>query len=148
MAGFCMKYHVSCAYGRFHEKSAEPSVYSSYFLERDRWWNLDIHATKAYSNDCKCIPNSLSFVWQSFLFRGTGFVNVWIMGIFPTFVSWSHNVWVSQHSCLVCIIRARNVWSAKQHRDPCSGPPADSTNYPNCISNFPSTWLANGQWLF
>ena len=34
------------------------------------------------------------------------------------------------------------VPSAKQRRDPCSGPPTDSTNYRKCVSNCPSTWLA------
>ena len=34
------------------------------------------------------------------------------------------------------------VLSAKQRRDPCSGPPTDSTNYRKCVSNSPSTWLA------
>ena len=34
------------------------------------------------------------------------------------------------------------VPSAKQRRDPCSGPPTDSTNYRKCVSNFPSTCLA------
>ena len=28
------------------------------------------------------------------------------------------------------------------------GPPTDATNYRKCVSNFPSTWLANRQWPF
>ena len=36
----------------------------------------------------------------------------------------------------------------KQCRDPCSGPPTDSTNYWKCVSNFLPSWLANWQCLF
>ena len=43
------------------------------------------------------------------------------------------------------VIYARLVTSA---RLPCSGPLTDSTNHGNCVSNFPSTWLAIRQWLF
>ena len=46
---------------------------------------------------------------------------------------------------LACVQTITKLWlvpSAKQRRDPCSGPPADSTNYRKCVSNFPSTWLA------
>ena len=46
---------------------------------------------------------------------------------------------------LACVQTITKLWlvpSAKQRRDPCSGPPMDSTNYRKCVSNFPSTWLA------
>ena len=46
---------------------------------------------------------------------------------------------------LACVQTITKVWlvpSAKQRRDPCSGPPTDSTNYRKCVSNSPSTWLA------
>ena len=46
---------------------------------------------------------------------------------------------------LACVQRITKLWlvpSAKQCRDPCSGPPTDSTNYRKCVSNSPSTWLA------
>ena len=39
------------------------------------------------------------------------------------------------------------VTSAKQHRCSFSGPTTDSTNSRKYISNFPSTWSANGLWL-
>ena len=45
-------------------------------------------------------------------------------------------------ACVQTITKLWLVASAKQRRDPCSGPPTDSTNYRKCISNFPSTWLA------
>ena len=46
---------------------------------------------------------------------------------------------------LACVQTITKLWlvlSAKQRRDPCSGPPIDSTNYRKCVSNFPSTWFA------
>ena len=43
------------------------------------------------------------------------------------------------------VIYARIVTSARLS---CSGPLTDSTNHGNCVSNFPSTWLAIRQWLF
>ena len=46
---------------------------------------------------------------------------------------------------LACVQTITKLWlvpSAKQRRDPCSGPPTDSTNYQKCVSNSPSTWLA------
>ena len=46
---------------------------------------------------------------------------------------------------VACVQTITKVWlvpSAKQRRDPCSGPPTDSTNYRKCVSNSPSTWLA------
>ena len=46
---------------------------------------------------------------------------------------------------LACVQTITKLWlvpSAKQRRDPCSGPPTDSTNYRKCVSNSPSTWLA------
>ena len=46
---------------------------------------------------------------------------------------------------IACVQTITKLWlvpSAKQRRDPCSGPPTDSTNYRKCVSNFPSTWLA------
>ena len=46
---------------------------------------------------------------------------------------------------LACVQMITKLWlvpSAKQRRDPCSGPPTDSTNYRKCVSNSPSTWLA------
>ena len=44
--------------------------------------------------------------------------------------------------CLSSLVR-----SAKQRRYPCSGPTTASTNY-RSVSNFRSTWLANGKWPF
>ena len=128
---------MSCAYGNFQEKSVVPSVYFSYFLEWGRWWDLDIRVTKAYSNDFKCVSKLIVLWVQYFIFRGTSFVNVWMMGIFPTFVSWSHNVWVSQRSCLVCLTPVSNVWSAKQCRDPCSDPPSGLNKLPEVHFKFP-----------
>ena len=55
-----------------------------------------------------------------------------------------HFSWVLQPS-LACVQTITKLWlvrSAKQRRDPCSGPPTDSTNYRKCVSNSPSTWLA------
>ena len=46
------------------------------------------------------------------------------------------------------VLLSRLVTSAKQCRDPCSGPPMDSTNYWKCVSNFLSSWLGNRQCLF
>ena len=46
---------------------------------------------------------------------------------------------------LACVQTITKLWlvpSAKQRRDPCSGPPTDLTNYRKCVSNSPSTWLA------
>ena len=46
---------------------------------------------------------------------------------------------------IACVQTITKLWlvpSAKQRRDPCSGPPTDSTNYRKCVSNSPSTWLA------
>ena len=46
---------------------------------------------------------------------------------------------------LACVQTITKLWlvpSAKQRRDPCSGPPTDSTNYRKYVSNSPSTWLA------
>ena len=40
------------------------------------------------------------------------------------------------------------VTSAKQPRDPCSGPLTKSTRYRKCVSNFPSNWLANRPMAF
>ena len=51
-------------------------------------------------------------------------------------------------ACFADVISSRLVKSAKQRRYPCSGSPADSMNYRKCVSNFPSTWLANLQSLF
>ena len=48
----------------------------------------------------------------------------------------------SEKSLAQTITKLWLVPSAKQRRDPCSGPPTDSTNYRKCVSNFPSTWLA------
>ena len=45
-------------------------------------------------------------------------------------------------ACMQTITKLWLVLSAKQRRDPCSGPPTDSTNYRKCVSNFPSTWSA------
>ena len=45
-------------------------------------------------------------------------------------------------ACVQTITKLWLVPSAKQRRDPCSGPPTDSTNYRKCVSNSPSTWLA------
>ena len=48
---------------------------------------------------------------------------------------------VSEDS-LACVQTITKLWlvpSAKQRRDPCSGPPTDSTNYRKCVSNSPST---------
>ena len=95
MSGFCMKYHVSCAYGKFQEKSAEPSVYSSYFLQCGRYWDLDIHARKHRTMTPNVVPNSLPFGWQSFLFRGPRFVFVDNGYLYNTCSMISHTVWVS-----------------------------------------------------
>ena len=46
---------------------------------------------------------------------------------------------------IACVQTITKLWlvpSAKQRRDPCSGPPTVSTNYRKCVSNCPSTWLA------
>ena len=45
-------------------------------------------------------------------------------------------------ACTQMITKLWLVPSAKQRRDPCSGPPTDSTNYRKCVSNFLSTWVA------
>ena len=45
-------------------------------------------------------------------------------------------------ACVQTITKLWLVPSAKQRRDPCSGPPTDSTNYRKCVSISPSTWLA------
>ena len=45
-------------------------------------------------------------------------------------------------ACEQTITKLWLVPSAKQRRDPCSGPPTDSTNYRKCVSNSPSNWLA------
>ena len=53
-------------------------------------------------------------------------------------------VCISAHF-LACVQTITKLWlvpSAKQRRDPCSGPPTDSTNYRKCVSNLPSTWSA------
>ena len=42
-------------------------------------------------------------------------------------------------ACVADEIWPRFVTSAKQCRDPCSGPPTDSTNYRKCVSNFLSS---------
>ena len=46
---------------------------------------------------------------------------------------------------LACVQTITKLWlvpSAKQRRDPCSGPPTDSTDYRKRVPNSPSTWLA------
>ena len=45
----------------------------------------------------------------------------------------------NQLACVQTITKLWLVPSAKQRRDPCSGPPTDSTNYRKCVSNFPLT---------
>ena len=42
-------------------------------------------------------------------------------------------------ACVQTITKLLLVPSAKQRRDPCSGPQTDSMNYRKCVSNSPST---------
>ena len=63
---------------------------------------------------------------------------------------------ISDHDHFLCwplynIDSCKQPWQitpAKKRRDSCSGPPTDSTNYPKCVSNFPSTWLAKSTVAF
>ena len=65
---------------------------------------------------------------------------------FSTIVRWMNKIPSERcHENIACVQTITKLWlvpSAKQRRDPCSGPPTDSTNYRKCVSNCPSTWLA------
>ena len=54
----------------------------------------------------------------------------------------TREIFLLKVACVQTITKLWLVPSAKQRRDPCSGPPTDSTNYRKCVSNSPSTWLA------
>ena len=47
---------------------------------------------------------------------------------------------IANLACVADVLKPRLVTSAKQCRDPCSGPPTNSTNYRKCVSNFHSSW--------
>ena len=64
------------------------------------------------------IPDSLSFGWQSFLFRGPSFVIVWVF-IQHLQHDITHHL---GYSTFMCRQLVSNIWSAKQCQDPSSDP--------------------------
>ena len=50
-------------------------------------------------------------------------------------------IWADLRLCIISLACVEDVivTSAKQRRNPCSGPSTDSTNYRKCVSNLPST---------
>ena len=59
-------------------------------------------------------------------------------------------IWADLRLCIISLACAADViaTSAKQRRNPCSGPSTDSTNYLKCVSNLPSTWFVNWRQFF
>ena len=109
-------------------------------LKKINYWGIalkayaKLHLNKEYVN----IPQAHSLNWPHEFILSPQSSSGFLANLFDPFspLSWR---------LVACVQTITKLWlvpSAKQRRDPCSGPPTDSTNYRKCVSNSPLTWLA------
>ena len=112
---------MSCAYGNFQEKYAGPSVYSRYFLEWYRWWDVrypckeSIQQWLQMSFQTHCPLGGNPFFSEDLALSLYGY-------LYNTCSMISHTICGTQHSCVVSLTLVSNIWSAKQCQDPSSDP--------------------------
>ena len=108
-----------------------------------------INNFEASSKINKFFKNNERFHWkrEGSITSDHPLIHLWFVMCVVFWWRWGRGggICAQRPSWLACVQTITKLWlvpSAKQRRDPCSGPPRDSTNYRKWVSNSPSTWLA------